>query len=909
MQKLRILFAVALSFVVYLTEAQTIHKGTVTDSQTQEPIIGAVILDAESGKAIAVTQIDGSFVIPKSNYSKIKISYLGYKTLVTTAADSGRYVMTPDANSLNEVVVTAQENKGLTSASVIKRHAMEHLQPSSFADLLELLPGGRATTPSLSTPNNIYIREIATGSSNYSTSALGTSFVIDGAPVSTNANMQYLAGAWDNAATSRDNTNAGVDMRTISTDDIEKVEIVRGIPSVEYGDLTSGLVKIERRKGGHDLELRLKSDMGSKLAHVSKGLEWKESNTSLNLSLGYLDYKNDPRNRYETYKRLTLSARANKTWNGESGISELTANFDYTGSFDDEKEDPDIEKSADDSYKSSYNRYSAMVSYKMRMKRQTWLKSFEASLSSSYEYDILERTRLMQLQRMTVAPTSTVEGESDAYILPFRYVGHGETEGKPVNVFAKVSARLSIPSRLISNTLLVGSDWNLDKNLGRGQVFDPTTPVYTGISTRQRKLSDIPANRRLSFFAEEHASLKGAMGEMEVVAGVRASRMTNLSDDYVMNSKFYFDPRANIGYTFPRFTLFGKSATARLSGGLGWHTKMPTMEQLYPDLVYIDFIQLNYYHDNADYRRINIMTYIRNPRNVELEPARNRKIELSGDLNVGGNRLSVTVFRERMTSGFRNQSHYDSYTYKKYDTSTIDAATLTSQLSLDDLTYTVVNELSGYSMYTNGSMTQKEGVEYTFESVRVPVLLTRLTINGAYLRTKYNNSMVDTYRPSVVLDNQQIQYVGLYDNNDGSERESFNTNFTFDTSVPSLRLGFSVSAQCLWFTTSQRLVVNNSPTSYIDPDGTIHPWTDDCASDPYLKYLVREYTASNFQKYTVPFSMNINFKVTKKLMGERLNVAMFCNKLWDYTPDYESNGVTIRRHVTPYFGLEANIKI
>ena len=55
--------------------------------------------------------------------------------------------------------------------------------------------------------------------------------------------------------------------------------------------------------------------------------------------------------------------------------------------------------------------------------------------------------------------------------------------------------------------------------------------------------------------------------------------------------------------------------------------------------------------------------------------------------------------------------------------------------------------------------------------------------------------------------------------------------------------------------------------------------------------------------------MNVNIKVTKKLFGDRLHIAMFCNKLLDYTPDYVSRGTTIRRHVTPYFGLEMNIKL
>ena len=64
-----------------------------------------------------------------------------------------------------------------------------------------------------------------------------------------------------------------------------------------------------------------------------------------------------------------------------------------------------------------------------------------------------------------------------------------------------------------------------------------------------------------------------------------------------------------------------------------------------------------------------------------------------------------------------------------------------------------------------------------------------------------------------------------------------------------------------------------------------------------------------YDLFKVPFSMNINFKVTKKFFNDHLHIAMFCNKIWDYTPSYERDGVTIRRHVTPYFGLEMNIKL
>ena len=892
-----------------VADAQRVLRGLVTDGETHEPIIGATIADGRKGKPLAVTGADGRFQIPNNDYDRLKISYVGYKTLVTAPAKDGHYQLQAEISTIGEVVVTAQESRGLATASKIEKHAMEHLQPSSFTDILELLPGGRAQNPSLTAPNTISLREAAHSGGQYATSSLGTSFVMDGAPISTNANMQYLSGAWDTQATTRDFTNAGVDMRSISTDEIQSVEVVRGIPSVEYGDLTSGLVKIERRKGGRDLNFRVKADMGSKLFYAAKGIEWKEHRLSLNLSADYLNAKADPRNRLENYKRVTLSARLHKAWEHEAYHLGLSTNADYTGSFDNEKEDPDLNNQAEDAYSSQYNRMALMAALELKMKRQLWLKSVNVTLSAAYEHDLIERTRLVQLQRMQIAATTREEGESDAVIIPYKYTATHSADGKPLNVFMKANARLQIPSRLLPNSLLVGIDWNMDKNYGDGQVFDPLRPLYPGMSARQRKLSDIPANRTLSFYAEENLKLPIAGGSAELVAGVRGTEMTGLPADYAMHGTLYCDPRVNVGWTFPKFSIAGMPTFVRLSAGWGMHTKNPTMEQLFPDKVYMDLVQLNYYHDNPDYRRINLMTYVRDTHNAALEPARNKKWELSADINVGGNRLSVTWFRENMTSGFRSQSSYAPYAYKRYDTSGIDAATLTAPPDLATLPYTYRQELLGYGIYTNGSQTLKQGVEYTLETRRLPVVLTRLTINGAYFRTTYRNSLTETYRPSQVIDGEQIQYVGLYKDDGGNVYERMNTNFTLDTDVPKLKLGFSVSAQFLWFTTSQRNEISNYPDQYMAPDGSIHDWQAGDEDDTYLRWLVRKNSSELFEKQRVPMSMNLNFKVTKKLLNDRLNVAMFCNKIWDYTPDYESNGVTIRRYVTAYFGLEMNVKL
>ena len=56
--------------------------------------------------------------------------------------------------------------------------------------------------------------------------------------------------------------------------------------------------------------------------------------------------------------------------------------------------------------------------------------------------------------------------------------------------------------------------------------------------------------------------------------------------------------------------------------------------------------------------------------------------------------------------------------------------------------------------------------------------------------------------------------------------------------------------------------------------------------------------------------MNINLKVTKTLYKDKMALAVFVNKIADYTPSYEtSKGITVRRDVRPYFGMELNFKL
>ncbi len=179
---------------------------------------------------------------------------------------------------LNEVSVVAQESKaGQATASNISRQAMDHLQASSLTDLLQLLPGGQIANPSLSTAKTFNIRNV--GSTASDMNAMGTAIYIDGSPLSNNANLQPLSPAISGSGGvvgGGSSPNSGIDIRSIATDNIESVEVIRGIPSVEYGDLTSGAVIIRSKAGKEPMKIRFKTDPNIYQVSAGKGFSLGE---------------------------------------------------------------------------------------------------------------------------------------------------------------------------------------------------------------------------------------------------------------------------------------------------------------------------------------------------------------------------------------------------------------------------------------------------------------------------------------------------------------------------------------------------------------------------------------------------------------------------------------------------------
>lgn len=888
--------------VVSFTDTTAIAGATVRLYQLKK-LVGGTVSDA-SGNFNVKCSPSGSL--------QLRITAVGFKEVDTTLnvpTVTPIYIyMRAGKHTMDEITVTASEKRGMTSTTVIGQTAMEHLQPSSFADLLALLPGGMTKIPALGSANVITLREAGPPSSQYATSSLGTKFVIDGQAIGTDANMQYIAGSFQgDADNSRNHVSYGVDMREIPTDNIEKVEVVRGIPSVKYGELTSGLINITRKRSQSPLLLRLKADEYGKLVSVGKGFllsgKW-----NLNVDGGLLDARKEPRNRFETYRRLTFSARLRRKWNlGEHYVLEWSGATDYSLNIDNVKTDPEIQIHREDSYRSSYLKMGMNHRILLRRKALVGLQSVSLAYSASLASDRIHQTEAVALQRDYVVPLAYESGEYDGLFLPMQYICDYRVEGKPFYSTLRGETEWLARTSFISHHITAGGEFLLNKNYGRGQIFDITKPLHASTARRPRAYKDIPATDILSFYAEDKATMPIGKHQLTVMAGLRTTQMLNIPAYYAVHGKLFTDTRVNVQWDFPPFLGF----KSFVSGGFGMMTKMPTVLDLYPDYVYKDITEMNYWDVRPAYKRIHIRTYKLNQVNPDLRPARNKKWEIRLGMDKGAHHFSVTYFHEDMKDGFRSTTTMRPFIYKRYDTSVINPSTLTGPPSLASLPVVTDTLLDGYGRTENGSRIMKQGIEFQYSSPRIPIIQTRITVNGAWFRTIYENS-IPLFRsaPNVVVGTVAIadRYAGYYMSTDKYDKQIFTSNFIFDSYVDKLGLILSATAECFWMSNTKRPATSSVPMGYMDITGTVHPYVEADQSDPYLRWLVLTGTAGQDMDYRERSYMLVNFKATKRF-GQHLSLSFFADRVFYVAPDYEVNGFIVRRTFSPYFGMEIGLKI
>ena len=90
MHIIRLILFFRIILIAYTADAQTVIKGYVLDEETNEPIVGATVSYEQKSRLLTVTNADGQFQIPRNSESQLKISYIGYKTLITAPTKERR---------------------------------------------------------------------------------------------------------------------------------------------------------------------------------------------------------------------------------------------------------------------------------------------------------------------------------------------------------------------------------------------------------------------------------------------------------------------------------------------------------------------------------------------------------------------------------------------------------------------------------------------------------------------------------------------------------------------------------------------------------------------------------------------------------------------------------------------------
>jgi len=906
-----------LSFTIGATNIseKSIINGKVTDSSTNEGIPFASLYFHELSTGIS-TDMDGNFST-SFNYRgklKISISYVGYQTLdtIVNLPNNGELVfkLQKQSYALSEVIVSATEGDLSNSTSLIRKSAMQHVQPSSFADLLELLPGFSSKETNLSKANLISMRQAGEDIN----TSLGTAFIVDGMALTNDGNLQSFYGITsDLNIKERFTTSKGIDMRNIPTDQIETVEVVRGIPSAKYGDLTAGLVRIELKNGETPWEGRVKVDLKNKLFSVGKGFILPNKGGILNVDIDYAKYNDDVRSDLTTYSRTTASGR----YENRIGLSDkidwvMKFNASYTGSFDKVKQDKDA-LTKDERFKTDYNSFSVAARGGLKIK-ESFFKEVNYEISYTHTTENMDRVKIITGGVAPLTTISTEEGSFETGYLPAEYTSQLKIKGKPINFIANIDSKSNIQHGSFLHALLYGFDFRYTANKGEGEIYDPKLPPYIGgKSIRPRAYSDIPALQKLSFYVEDKIRADVGQSNLVLEPGLRVTTLLGIDKQYKMRGKYYLEPRINMRFTFPEFSITGRKSIFAITGGAGKFYKFPTMAQLYPDDLYFDYKELDYYStSNPDFSYAQIRTFIESPVNHNLEPAKNIKYEAGFLFKVGQIKLDVTYFREMMNNGFTQENKVALHYYKLYDVESVKNPV--SKPPLSALEYTDENIADVYSQTENKAKIYKKGIEYTLDLGQINPISTRIRINGAWFSTHYSSNAARYYKPSAVINKKLYPYVGVYDYDKNNDRRSqFNTNIYFDTHIPFLRMIFTTSIQTMWFQMRQTDYYSGLPIAYIDDFGNRLDFTPGMETDNIFKHMVDSYNDYAFGKDRTAIASRLNLKLSKEI-GNNIRLACYFNNVLTYLPDYTSyRGTLITNRSksnteSPYFGAELNVK-
>lgn len=885
----RFLIIIFVSAFISKAYSQTsIKHGIVLDVGTKTPLPFTTIQFADNYLS-TISNAKGEFSLRAENDSvELVFSCVGYQSVrINFYALSDTISLKRESYSLSEVNVFGSENTNLYNATTINETAINYNQTASLKDVFQLLPGNLSTNPNLSVQNEPIIREIEPNNS----SSMGTALIIDGSQVSANANMQLLTSVF-NIAEYPSRFGLGNDLRAVATEDIESIEVIKGIPSVVYGDLSSGVINIKTKLYTKETSVKLKFNPTLFSTGISKGIFINENN-NLGASLSYASSNFDSRKPLSTYNRLNFALGSEHRFNTHHM---LTTKLSAYATLNSDKKDKDI-LLENELFKEDYSSIRLNISYSYKGMAGV-IKALNASLQGSMDKQMSTYSLYTNNLEPIAYSVSMLEGENFAHISAGDVLTRFGIEGRPVQFKFSSQIKFGFDALKISNSTLLGIETNYEKNFGEGVSFNENSPPRAhNYTIRSRKFSDVPALIHNVFFLEESLNKRIRNNRFEAQFGIR-----HTTYNVYKTLNMLWEPRVNFNYT----NYLSKMTKISFHGGYGIQYKLPMLLHLYPGDAWLDMISVNHYDaENPENSYVLISSSNVSTENNNLKPAKSEKWEIGLDFKIPVLNITLTAFSENHTNSILFSKNYHNTIFNTYNYSDISNYNVLPQtLGIPSVQKEFYNS---YQNPSNRKSTLKQGIEYVVSSPKIKSIQTSLNLSGAWFKTKTINNVEPYLNLPISNTQEQFDYIGIYDGGDGEKAERFSSNLRAITHIPELRIVFSLSVQTVWMNKYSFLRTNEIPTHLKHRDGTIIPFTGAFRRDPYFAPYINTSNDRFYVEENLPIISQLNFKLSKEIF-ETLKVSFLVNNIFNYRPVYalKKSGTYLRMNAPLFFGLNLN---
>lgn len=867
-------------------------KGTVVDIKTRQPIKD-VLIKIQNTSAVAISNSKGEFEftkIPQGVYNlefikdKYQTSIIPKqeispgKTTFVRAEMAGGTGGEEDVFFIGGIEITAKKEllpEKIETVTHIKSSDIEHIQATSLGDVLDLVPGVEMKNqPALKEPVKAQIRDPR---SDNSISAFGAKVIIDDIPISNNSNLQggLLSGVYTGSAN-------GLDLREIPADNIESVEVVRGIAPANHGDYVGGLINVKTKTS-----MKPTSRLKGKNNPDTKELNWGGSlplgNTGVNYNINYGYSEQDIRKDYDNTQRLAAQLILDNDLLDEKLA--MKNQFKYSTLFEEihqNPEDPDALESINKGYRFIYGN------------KMTYQLDPITELMSNLYVNYRRVNSYKQYRRMADnRVTSTLLGEgTEIGIRQYGpYIYRYTTIGDEVSIGHKLEWSRKFFVRSYLHNIEVGNDFQFDDNFGEGKTFDLLYPSSQG--DRPRPFDDVPGTFQHSLYFNDQIT-GHFWREFTLNLGFRLERYTtgSLDELNIFKSKngSFLNPRINLAYFISKDTQF------RL--GFGAASKSPSLMHIFPEPYYLDVLDIVPVFRETDtlfVRDSLITTYVFDLSNPDLKGYQEKKVEMSLDHKIGDFGLSLTGFYSQRSD--EPTSETVPYLYYKYNRPNWPSSEGESVAdTLMDVTRKMVN--GGWSKF--------DGVEFTLKTRRLKKLNMDFRFNATYHHVK---SGADGWSWGSVRSDYSIP---IYNR---TTRWTQKLLLTYQVNYISKPLGIWVSftaqqvphyrTQTVGFSDSLAVAYYNGLTNE-----TIRIPEQDRMNPEYENYRLNR-NQLDYMTYIYPNKWLFNIRVSKALF-KGAEVSLFVNNFLDDRAFYEDQrypGYYRSRNPEIFYGMEFSMLI